>query len=208
MALGFSTEVSSGGKFLPVVKFDAKSGDMICVNREPVGDGTWEKNEVEVSLPTKTVMDLANIEVGWISFAPTYSAAMVPAGEKFPAKPSEDHKQAVRLKVFFKEHGLREFTPTSKTVNRALDELHNKFIEQAPAHPGKMPVVTIEGVETIKVSTPQGELRFKAPKMSITGWIDPPAAFAGEAEALKPAAKAAPKKQPEPVEAEDSIDEF
>jgi hypothetical protein len=62
----------------------------------------------------------------------------------------------------------------------------------ADAHSGKFPVVTIEGTETIKVQTPQGELRFKAPKWSISGWTDWPAEEAKPAAA--PAVKPAPKK--------------
>jgi len=199
MGLGFNTEPSTGGsKFLPVVKFDAKAGDMIAVNREPNGDGTWDKHEVEVTLPTKVVMDLANIEIGWISFTPTYSAALVKVGERMPQKPSDDHKQAVRIKVYFKEHGLREFSPTSKTVLRAVDQLHDQFTEQVIAHPGKMPVVAIEGTETVKIQTPQGELRFKTPKWSIAGWVDPPAAFNEDAPAQ---AAPAPAPAPKPAKA-------
>jgi hypothetical protein len=207
MGLGFNTESSNGGgKFLPVVKFDAKSGDMIAVNREPAGDGTWEKNEVEISLPTKVVMDLAGIEIGWLTFVPSYHAAMVKAGEKIPPKPSDDHKQAVRVRVFFKEHGLREFSPTSKTLLRAIDTLHDQFLEQHAANPGKMPVVTIEGTETIKVQTPQGELRFKAPKWSITGWVVPPEGMNdAPPPPPAPAPKAAPAKAPAPTS---DIDEF
>jgi len=196
MGLGINTEPSTGGKFLPVVKFDAKAGDMIVVNREPAGDGTWDKAEVEVALPTKVVMDLANIEIGWITFTPSYSAHLVKVGERMPMKPSDEHKQAIRVKVLFKDHGLREFTPTSKTVLRAVDTLHDQFTEQAAANPGKMPVVNIEGTETVKIQTPQGELRFKVPKWSIAGWVDPPAAFSegnAPAQAPAPAPKPAPK---------------
>lgn len=208
MGLGINTEGSSngGGKFLPIVKFDAKAGDMIVVNREPAGDGTWDKNEVEVELPQKVVMDLGNIEIGWISFQPSYSAHLVKVGERMPMKPSDEHKQAVRIKVLFKDHGLREFTPTSKTVLRAIDTLHDQYVEQAPAHKGKMPVVLIDGTETVKIQTPQGELRFKVPKWQITGWVDPPAAF-GEADAPAPVAAPAPKPAPAKAAALDD-DEF
>lgn len=206
MGLGFNTESSNGGgKFLPVVKFDAKSGDMIAVNREPAGDGTWEKNEVEISLPTKVVMDLANIEIGWLTFTPSYNAVMVKPGAKMPQQPTENHKQAVRVRVFFKEHGLREFSPTSKTVLRAIDSLHDQFLEQHAANPGKMPVVTIEGTEVVKIKTPEGELRFKAPKWSITGWTNPPEGMANDAPPPSPP-KAAPK--PAPAPAKEDLDEF
>ena len=201
MALGFSTETSSSGsKFLPVVKFDAKAGEFIAVNRTPgESAGTWDKEEVEVSLPTKVVMDMAELEVGWISFVPTYSCVMVKAGEKLPPQPSADHKHSVRVKLFFKDHGLRELTPTSKTVLRALDQLHDQYLSGAEKNAGKMPVVTIHGTETKKVSTPQGELRFKIPKWEITGWTDAPAGMKGE-EAPKPAKAKAPAVQPDDLE--------
>lgn len=212
MALGinFDGGGSGGGKFLPVVKFDAKSGDFIAVNREPQSDGTWEKTEVEVSLPIKAVMDFANLQVGWITFAPSYSAVMAPAGEKMPAKPTAEHKQAVSLKLFFKEHGLREFTPTSKTVMRVIDQLHDEFIEQAGDNKGKMPVIEFSGTETVKISTPQGELRFKAPVCKLAGWVDPPPAFAEhEAKAQAPApAPAAASKPAAKKPARSDDDEF
>lgn len=191
MGLGFNDQPSTGGgKFLPVVKFDAKSGDFIAVNREPAGDGTWEKKETEISFPVKVVMALDAIEVGWITFKPTYNASMVrwERGMKYPAQPSADHKKALRLKIFFKEHGLREFTPTSATVRRAVDALHDQYLEQAPSNQGKIPVVTIEGPETVKVQTPEGELRFKAPKWHISGWVAPPEEMKEEApQPAKPA---------------------
>jgi hypothetical protein len=216
MALGINFDgggSSGGGKFLPVVKFDAKVGDFIAVNREPQGDGSWDKVEVEIDLPIKAVADFANLSVGWITFAPTYSATLAPAGEKMPAKPSADHKQAVSLKLFFKEHGLREFTPTSKTVMRVIDQLHDQFIAEAGDNKGKMPVIEFSGTETVKVSTPQGELRFKAPTCKLVGWVAPPEAFAeheakasaaAPAPAPAPAAKPAPKKAPRA----DEEDEF
>lgn len=205
MALGMnlSTESSGGSKFLQAVKFDAKSGDLVAVNRIPMEDMTWEKQEVEISYPVKVVMDLANIKVGWITFAPKYNAEWANAGEKLPAKPSDDHKQAVYLKLFFKEHGIREFTPTSKTVLRAIDQLHDAYLSLADAHPNKFPVVSIDGVETVKVQTPQGELRFKAPKWGITGWTDWPSE-AAVAPAPKAASKPAAKAAPAPVD----VDEF
>jgi len=209
MALGMnlSSEGGSGGsKFLQAVKFDAKSGDLVAVNRIPMPDMTWEKEDVEISYPVKVVMDLANIKIGWITFAPKYNAEWANAGERVPAKPSDDHKQAVYLKVFFKEHGLREFTPTSKTVLRAIDQLHDAYLSAADAHPGKFPVVTIEGTETVKVQTPQGELRFKAPKWSITGWTDWPAETA--APPAEAPAKPAPSAKKILASAPVDVDEF
>lgn len=207
MALGIQTEARSRGDILPIVKWDAKSGDFIAIEREPQSDGTWEKRESEIPLPLRAVFDLENIEVGWLSFAsgqPDF--VMAKANEPMPAKPSAEHKQCVRFKLFAKSYGLREFSHTSKNVIRAIDALHDVFTNEKAAHAGKMPIIEISGAETAKVNTPQGELRFKVPKWSITGWIEPPPAFSAKPDAAAaptpapaPAPKAAPKPAPAPV---------
>jgi hypothetical protein len=189
MALGMNFDTSgTGRKFLPIVKFDAKSGDMMIVNRDPQSDGTWEKTEIELKFPTHAVCDFANIEIGWIGYVDNkFDYVMAKAGQKMPACPSSEHKQGVRLRMFFKDHGLREFSHTSKNVLRVIDAIHTQAESEAAANPGKMPVVTITGTETIKMQTKQGELRFKVPAMEIAKWVDVPAE-------MKEAAKAEPAK--------------
>ena len=61
---------------------------------------------------------------------------------------------------------------------------------------GKVPVVTIAGTETIKINSPQGELRFKVPDWSITEWIDRPKIMDGAASAPEPAQAAAMSQPP------------
>jgi len=68
-----------------------------------------------------------------------------------------------------------------------MDDLHNQYEAQAAANPGKVPVVTVHAAETIKINSPQGELRFKVPQWSITEWIDRPAMFDGDAAPQEPA---------------------
>ena len=207
MALGFNTEGRSGGDILPIVKFDAKSGDFIARNRVQGGDGMWENVEEELGVPWKAVFDFANIEVGWLSFssgAPDFH--MVKFGERLPPQPSPEHKQAFRIRIYSKSLGLREFSHSSKTMLRAIDALHNSFLADQAANPGKVPVVEVSGLETVKVNSPQGELRFKAPKWSIVQWIAKPEAMDGGAAAPAPAPAAKPSPAPKPVAASD--DEF
>ena len=208
MALGFSLEEKKGGNFLPVLKFDAKAGDFIAVNREPQSDGTWEKFEVELPTPFKFVADFENMEVGWLSFKPgAVDFTVVKIGSPMPARPTPDHKHGIRLRVFVKEHGLREFAHTSKNVLRAFDVLHDEFVSAAGAHAGKMAVVEVSGTETVKMQTKeQGELRFKVPKWKIAGWVDPPAAFAGDG--AEPAAPAPKKAMPAAKVAAELDEEF
>jgi hypothetical protein len=187
MALGMKFDTSgTGRKFLPIVKFDAKAGDMMIVNREPQSDGTWEKSEIELKFPVHAVCDFANIEIGWIGFVENrFDYVMVKAGEKMPACPSSEHKQGIRLRMFFKDHGVREFSHTSKNVLRVIDAIHTQAESEATANPGKMPVVTFTGTETVKLQTKQGELRFKVPAMEISKWVDVPAEMK-EAAAAEP----------------------
>jgi len=192
MALGMNLETATGGsKFVPAIKFDAKAGDLIVVNRDPQSDGTWEKTDIEVPMPVRAVMDFENLQVGWLTFTPSYNSVMAKVGSKMPAQPSPDHKQAVVLRMFFKEHGLRDFTPTSKTVLRVVNRLHDEYLEGVKANAGKLPLVEFAGTETVKIVTPQGELRFKAPTMKIVSWVAPPKEMSEQA-AAAPAATPAP----------------
>lgn len=210
MALGFNTEGRSSGDILPIVKFDAKSGDFIARKREQGSDGIWENIEEEVALPFKAIFDFDNIEVGWLSFssgAPDFH--MVKYGERLPAQPSPEHKQAFRIRIYSKALGLREFSHSSKTMLRAIDALHNQFVTDKPANPFKVPVVEVSGLETVKVNSPQGELRFKAPKWSIVSWATAPREMNAAADAAPAAAPApAPKPAPAPAPVAASDDEF
>ena len=99
-----------------------------------------------------------------------------------------------------KDLGLREFSHSAKTVLRALDGLFRQYEAEAPAHMGKVPVVTISGTETIKINSPQGELRFKVPEWSITEWIDRPKVMDGGAAAPSEPAPAAVSQPPAAAE--------
>lgn len=182
MALGFVTETKSSGDIIPILKWDAKAGDMIRVDREQDETGAWIKNEEEISFPCKFVADLDAIEVGWLSFdsgAPDFR--MVRIGEAMPERPSAGHKNAFRLRIYNKEMGLREFSHSAKTVLRKMDELHTQFEAERGANAGKLPVVEIEGTEPVKINTPQGELRFKVPNWKIVSWVDRPDGMSGGA---------------------------
>jgi len=192
MSLGLNTETKNKGDILSIIKFDAKAGEFLVENRSPNGDGTWSRDYDELKLPIKLVMDLGDIDVGWLSFAsgaPDFQ--MVKVGDKVPAQPSPEHKQAFRVRVFNKSLGLREFSHSAKTVMRAMDDLHNQFEAERGANMGKMPVVEIPECTTVRVQTPQGELRFKAPAWKIVSWIDAPDVFTAKKEvaAAAPAAE-------------------
>lgn len=189
MALGFNTESKSAGDIIPIIKYDAKAGDFIAQDRVQSASGEWEKEERELPLPTKFAADMAEMEVGWLSFqsgAPDFR--MVKIGEAMPAKPEGDFKNAFRMRIASKELGLREFSHSAKTVLRAMDTLHNQYEAEKVNNAGKIPVVEITGTETIKINSPQGELRFKVPVWNISGWVEKPEMFTKTASAPEPVA--------------------
>jgi len=192
MALGFNTESTGGGDILPIVKYDAKAGDMIRVDRTQDASGQWGKDEDEITLPVKFAMDMEDLQVGWLSFAsgaPDFR--MVKVGEPMPAKPEGDFKNAFRVRIASKELGLREFSHSAKCVLRSMDELHNQYMAEKGNNPGKTPVVEVSGTTPVKVNTPQGELRFKAPAWSIVAWVDKPEIMSGGNAAPEPVAPVA-----------------
>jgi len=182
---------SGGGNFTPIVKWDAKAGDFIVRHREQTAAGEWENDDVDVQMPVKLIADLENVEVGWVAYVPTPSFVMTKIGGAMPAKPTEDHKMGFRVRLYNDELGLRELSSAAKTVVRALDELHDQYVAEAPANEGKLPVVEIKGGKKIKVNTPGGELSFKVPDWSIVGWTDRPKQMDGDSEGNAPETKKA-----------------
>ena len=189
MALGFNTESKSSGDIIPIVKYDAKAGDFFAQDRVQSASGEWEKEERQLAFPCKFAADMAEMEVGWLSFqsgAPDFR--MVKVGEAMPQKPEGDFKNAFRMRIASKELGLREFSHSAKTVLRAMDTLHNQYEAEKGNNAGKIPVIEVTGTETIKINSPQGELRFKVPQWNISGWVEKPEMFNKTAPAPEPVA--------------------
>ena len=182
---------SGGGNFTPIVKWDAKAGDFIVRHREQTAAGEWENDDVDIQMPVKLIADLENLEVGWVAYVPTPNFVMTKVGGAMPAKPTEDHKMGFRVRLYNDELGSRELSSAAKTVVRALDELHDQYVAEAPANEGKLPVVEIKGSKKIKVNTPGGELSFKVPDWSIVGWGDRPKQMDGDSEGSAPEMKKA-----------------
>ena len=181
MALGFATEAKASGDILPIVKWDAKSGAMVRVDRYQDAGGAWTRDENDMEIPVKFVADFDNIEVGWLSFAggaPDFH--MVRIGGEMPARPSPDHKNAFRLRIYNKDLGLREFSHSAKTVLRKMDELHSQFEAERGANEGKVPVIAITSIEKISITTPDGsKSTYRVPSWKIASWVDRPEAMDG-----------------------------
>lgn len=178
MALGISSEGGAGGNFADVLKFDARAGRFFRVDRAQ-GAAGWETNNVEITQGFTAVFDFENIKVGWALFAAGIapSFVMVPLGQPFPAKPSDQHKQGFKIMVKLGASSggdVREFSSCAGAVRTAMDKLHDAYLAGVSANPGKLPVVTMTGSTPI-VSTGKGQSSTNyAPIFEIVKWVDRP----------------------------------
>jgi len=175
MALGLNLNSSNGGKdFLPIVKFDARSGRMFRRDRI-----NGENEEVDITKTFKAVVDFENLEVGYINFntgsAPDFH--MAPHGEGLPDKPSQDYKQGVRFQV--KLHAdcggdVREMASNARSFLQGVDNLHNDYVAGSAKNAGKLPVVVLS--DTMPVVSGEGSKRTTnySPVFEIIGWVKRP----------------------------------
>jgi hypothetical protein len=178
MALGLNTS-TSGADFIPHIRYDARAGRLFRADRTQGADGRWETAMVDItSPPPQFIMDLAQIEVGWLSYAGgTPDLRMVPFGTPLPPVPSKDHKQGFRVRVYAPKllGGLREFASSAKVAIAAMDAVHSQF-EAAPERgQGLVPVVCLAGTTPVTSKTPQGSSTNYSPVFRIQRWVARPA---------------------------------
>lgn len=173
MGFGLNYE-AGGGDIVPIVKFDAKAGRMFRVDRV---DGQNTPNDITRNF--KAVMDMENVEVGFINFntgsAPDF--VMVPLGDPMPQRPSDQHKQGVRIMLKLgKDCGgdVREISTCAKAAMRGLDEVHTAYQAGKQANPGKLPVVVLK--DTIPITSGEGARKSTnyQPIFEVVGWVARP----------------------------------
>lgn len=192
MALGLSNG-SSGGDFLPIVKWDARAGRFFRVDRTQGASG-WESNDVDLTMDKpKFCVDLGSIQVGNMAFLPTGpDFHMVAYGQPMPPKPSKDHKAGFRVKLAGNAlNGVREFSSSAKSVLASMDNLHSAFEAAPEAATGKVPVVELSGSTTVVTNGPNGKVTSYSPTFTIVAWVDRIPEF-GDRTVPPPSADAAP----------------
>lgn len=210
MALGLPTAADAADR-TPVLKYDARAGRIFRVDRTQGADG-WTSNPVEIpSNVFQAVMDVENIETGWLHF-PTGGAPdikVVPINQPFPEKPSDKHRSGFRIIMLLgKTSGgdVREMAANAQVSIQGMDALHDLYAAGVKANPGKLPVVVLES--TIPVTSsgkgadgkPVSSTNYK-PVWGIVKWVDRPAELTAGHGGGAPPAAAAPAPEPAPAAA-------
>lgn len=196
MALGFAIGSASGGggDFLPVVKFDARSGRISKVDRAQGMDPVVTELKA-----FKAILDMDNLECGWMHFAAGQAPDMrlVKLGDVWPDQPTTDHKRGIRAVVkLSKENGgdLREMCGNSASFLRGFDNLHTEYLEGKDKHPGKLPVIILQDTLAVVSKGKSMSSTNYEPVFQIAAWVDRPSDFVPNLRggAAAPVARAAP----------------
>jgi hypothetical protein len=181
MALGMNFGGGGGGEdIIPFVKYDSRAGRISRSDRKQMADGSFANEVVDITANFKAVMDMENIEVGYLLFAAGSAPQLMvgPLGNPMPQKPAgEGWKQGAR--VMMKLHAscggdVREMSGNSASFLRGFDELHTAYEAGKAANPGKLPVVVLKSAQP--VTTGQGAKKSTnyQPSFEITGWAPRP----------------------------------
>jgi hypothetical protein len=169
--------------------------------------GGWVAEATDITANFKAVIDLENIEVGWMNFntggAPDFR--LVALGDAAGDRPGENYREGFRLMLkLSKEAGgdVREFCSVAKVVIRALDELHDAYTAGAKTNPGKLPIVALKSTKPVVSGSGQQKSTNYQPVFEITGWVARPPDLV-----FKPKAKANGNGQTVPSAAKQPMDD-
>lgn len=200
MAFGMQT---SGGDFLPIIKYDARAGKLFRVDRN-MGGGN---DAVELPPGTAFALDFGSLEVGYVDFTAQGPVRhMVPFGATIPQQPGEKNDEGkVRFRPGFYAKvagqsldGLREWCSNAAVLLNALDDLWQTFAAAPEAGQGQIPLISIIGSTPVKSGKGAQSSTNYAPIFKINGWIDRPDLFGARTVPAPRAAaqQAAPVVQP------------
>ena len=178
MAFGYKV---TNGDFLPICKFDARSGKFFKVERVQGAPA----NDIEVPPGTKFAVDFGGIEAGWCTFTsqgPVRHMQPYIEGQATIAQPPDkdsEGKSMFRPAFYIKVvgnalDGVREWIGASAAVMNAMDDLYNLYAVAPEAASGQIPLVVIASTVAIKSGSGAKSSTNYAPVFSISGWVDRP----------------------------------
>ncbi len=178
MALGLSSGSGGNGDIIPHVKYDARAGRISRPDRKEVG-GQFVSESTDITQNFRAVMDLDNLEVGWFHFAAGVApiSVLVPIGHPMPPKPTADFKQGLRIMLKLDGNcggDVREMTGASGAFVRGFDALHDAYLANKAANPGKLPVVRLASAEAVKSGSGARTSTNYEPHFEIETWVPRP----------------------------------
>lgn len=160
-------DVTSGGSYAPIVKYNAKA-DKWALRLSKDDEKTLDEKPV-------FIVDFENIQKGWVEFveggAP--NEVLVSPDEPMPAQPGPNHKKTISVHFYSDKFfgGVAKFNPTSLNAIDGLKDVYAQYV--ADKKDGKLPVVAYTGAEAVKGNY---GTNYK-PSFKIEKWVDRPAAF-------------------------------
>ena len=158
------------------LNWDFRIGKPVLEDRVRTGNG-WETEQRNLETDEfRAVFDPENIEVGWIAFVKGegLNARLVHVGEDYGDRPSNDHKEGLRIVVKMDPAlggDLRELISTSPALWSAVDQLHSDYLADVDKHPNNcLPVVDIADVR----EQPTHSGAILVPTFKISGWVPRP----------------------------------
>jgi hypothetical protein len=180
MALGLNYRTGGDGSdIVPYVKYDARAGRLFRNDRTEV-DGAYSNHAVDITSNFRAVMDLENIEVGYIHFAANSAPAymLVKFGAEMPDKPEGKWKQGLRCMMQLDKNcggDIREITSNAAAFLDGFDELHTDYEVDKLKNPGKLPVVVLRSTQPITTGAGEKKSTNYSPVFEIVGWVARPA---------------------------------
>ena len=179
----FGLNLNSGGDYLEIVKYDARSGRVTRIDRAA---DSGERAPVDITDGFEFLPDLEHAEKGWAWFqsgqAPDF--VMVPVDTKdLPPQPSQNHRQAVRLRLMLSPKAaggterLRELAVTASAAFNGLWALYTQWLAQREHHPGKTPVAKLTGVKPVTSGSGARKSTNYEPQFEIVKWVKTPQDF-------------------------------
>jgi hypothetical protein len=163
-----------GGDFLPILKFDARAGVVYTQDRV-FQNGEWSSEQHDVTEGLVLIVDVKNIQQGWIRYpkgAPPEMALAPPGATDIGEAPSKEHKEGIRVlvKIPGDAAGTRELASTALGLYHGLDALHDQYAAEKDEHPGKVPLCKLVACHEKKLANgPSWE-----PEFHIIDWADRP----------------------------------
>jgi len=173
---GFFDGVGEAGSYLPIVKFDARSGRISRRDRE-----NGENHDVDITRSFKAIIDCENAEIGFINFntggAPQFRMSRFADHTPVEKPTDEGFKRGVRFIVkLSKECGgdVREFASNAGAFLDGASALDDAFTAGVKENPGKLPVVVLK--DTVAKTSSGGAMKTTnyVPVFEIVSWVKRP----------------------------------